>query len=300
MSKKSDSAISASMASRRPMAVLRAEMASTPFGQLSAESRDATLIPIDLIDPSPYQRRGTLDSEHVDNLAAMIKEQGLVTPIVVRRLPGGRFEHVTGHTRTEAFRRLGRSEIPAIIRDMSDRESALALTADNTLHKSLTDWQIHQHIRMLQDNGFEEGATELARVLGCSRSQFYRYADFGLLPKDVHTMLDEVPDLIGSNVASRLKEYCTSHPDLVVQAAAMVKGNKLNQDGMVSWLKRKTQNRVFVEPFKKELLTADKTIKVRLVCKEEETRITGQLDAAKLAALIEANLESLVLRTDVE
>ncbi|HZY03105.1 MAG TPA: ParB/RepB/Spo0J family partition protein [Anaeromyxobacteraceae bacterium] len=63
-------------------------------------------IPLDRLDPNPFQPRREMDEAKLAELVAGIREHGLLQPITVRRVPGGRFQVIGGHRRLEAYRRL--------------------------------------------------------------------------------------------------------------------------------------------------------------------------------------------------
>ncbi|WP_027482319.1 ParB/RepB/Spo0J family partition protein [Deinococcus pimensis] len=88
-------------------------------------------IPLGDIRQSPYQYRYHLDDARLDALARSIAAQELYQPITVRPLQAGTYEVVLGHRRLEAFRRLGRGAIPAIVREYDDAQAVRALLDEN-------------------------------------------------------------------------------------------------------------------------------------------------------------------------
>src|SRR5690606_13413199 len=85
-------------------------------------------LPIDAIDPNPYQPRLHFDEETLADLAASIAEVGVLQPVLVRPLDAGRYQLVAGERRWRAARRAGLTVIPAIVRladDMAAVEQAL-------------------------------------------------------------------------------------------------------------------------------------------------------------------------------
>jgi ParB family transcriptional regulator, chromosome partitioning protein len=305
-----------SMRRHRSAQAVNAEMASTVFGQLAQESQAPIDVLVARVRPSPFQRRGAVDETHIENLMESIAEGGLVSPIVVRRVSdsdtrsgngkvsdsdtptGGAglsdsdtFELVAGHNRTEAFRRLGRARIPAIVRVMSDSDAARALTVDNTLHKNLADWELYKHITMLRAGNFVKNVTDLASVMGCSRAAIYNLEAFGNLPKIGQDMLDAHPSAVGGTLAYDLKTFSESHPDLVTEAIGMLIDGKLKQSGVVGYVQRKVVKPMV--PFRKEVTVRNAAQAVRIVMTESEARVSGDLDYDKLRALIEEHLSTL-------
>ena len=78
--------IEAGMMKRRSSERQQENMATAPFGQLSQEAKDAMLIPVAQIVQSPFQSRAKMDEEHIESLLDTIGRDGLLSPIVVRRL----------------------------------------------------------------------------------------------------------------------------------------------------------------------------------------------------------------------
>ena len=70
-------------------------------------------IPLDKITPSPYQPRKEFDVEELDELSQSIRQQGVITPITVRRMPDGTYQIIAGERRVRASRMAGLKEIPA-------------------------------------------------------------------------------------------------------------------------------------------------------------------------------------------
>lgn len=77
-------------------------------------------IPLDVLDANPYQPRRGLDGSALAELAASIRDHGLLQPVSVRRVQGGRYQLIAGHGRLEAFRRL-RAEAADGTEDVAER-----------------------------------------------------------------------------------------------------------------------------------------------------------------------------------
>ena len=92
-------------------------------------------IPIDSIDPNPFQTRSHMNEEQLAELAASIKANGVVQPVLVRRLAGQRFQLIAGERRWRASKLAGKSTIPAILRQVSD-EQAMEITIVENLQRA--------------------------------------------------------------------------------------------------------------------------------------------------------------------
>jgi ParB family transcriptional regulator, chromosome partitioning protein len=92
-------------------------------------------IPLDQIDPNPYQTRSQIDDERLMELAASITANGVVQPVLVRPLANGRFQLIAGERRWRASQRAGKQTIPAILRQVSD-EQAMEITIVENLQRA--------------------------------------------------------------------------------------------------------------------------------------------------------------------
>ena len=86
----------------------------------------AQLVDIDLIEPSPYQPRTRFREEALAELAQSIQANGIIQPLVLRRV-GSRFQLLAGERRWRAAQRAGLARVPAVMREVDD-ESALEIT----------------------------------------------------------------------------------------------------------------------------------------------------------------------------
>ena len=92
-------------------------------------------IPLDQIDPNPFQTRSQVNEEQLAELAASITANGVVQPILVRPQHGGRFQLIAGERRWRASRLAGKPTIPAILRQVSD-EQAMEITIVENLQRA--------------------------------------------------------------------------------------------------------------------------------------------------------------------
>ncbi len=110
-----------------------------PVAVAPAPVEDATGRPLELnldrVDRNPFQTRTTFDPEKLTELAQSIAASGVVQPIVVRALPAGRYQLITGERRLMASRQAGLATIPAIVRVASD-EQAMEMTIVENLQRA--------------------------------------------------------------------------------------------------------------------------------------------------------------------
>ncbi len=95
-------------------------------------------IPLGLIEPSPHQPRRRFDDEALAALAASVGERGVVQPILVRPLPGGRYELIAGERRWRAAGMAGLEEVPAIVRHHDDATSLEVALVENVAREDLS------------------------------------------------------------------------------------------------------------------------------------------------------------------
>jgi ParB family transcriptional regulator, chromosome partitioning protein len=105
----------------------------TPTGE--AEGGKPREIPIELIDPNPFQTRSQVSEEQLAELAASITANGVVQPILVRPLAAGRFQLIAGERRWRASKLAGKTTVPAILRQVSD-EQAMEITIVENLQRA--------------------------------------------------------------------------------------------------------------------------------------------------------------------
>src|SRR5664279_5295379 len=158
---------------------------------LKADTDEVHQLPLDQIDHNPYQTRtATLDPVSLNELAASIKAVGVVQPIVVRPLPGGRYQVIAGERRWEASRALGLPAIPAIVRPVSN-EQAMEMTIIENLQRE--DLNAIDQARAYERLGREFGLTQeqMAQRTGKDRSSVANFLRLLKLPPAVQTMVEK-------------------------------------------------------------------------------------------------------------
>jgi ParB family chromosome partitioning protein len=135
-----------------------------------AGAKDALqALAIDRLQPGKYQPRTQMDEASLEELAASIREHGVMQPILVRPVEGGRFEIVAGERRWRAARRAGLTEVPALVKAVPD-QSALALALiENIQREDLNPLEQANGIaRLIDEFGLTHEAA--AKAVGRSRS----------------------------------------------------------------------------------------------------------------------------------
>ncbi|MFG3614012.1 nucleoid occlusion protein [Rummeliibacillus stabekisii] len=126
-------------------------------------------IPIDKISPNRYQPRTIFDDAKIEELARTIHTHGVIQPIVVRKYEDDKYEIIAGERRYRAMKSLNWLEVPAIIRDMNDKETASVALIENLQREELTSIEEAQaYQRLLELHELTQEA--LAQRLGKGQS----------------------------------------------------------------------------------------------------------------------------------
>ena len=146
---------------------------STPLPHIENNSgevvADRANVDINSISPNPKQPRTNFDEDALNELAASIKEVGVMQPPVVRALPNGRYELIMGERRLRASKLAGLTTIPVIIRNTSDNEMLREALVENIQRSQLNPLEEGAaYQNLLNDFGYTHD--ELAVKVGKSRS----------------------------------------------------------------------------------------------------------------------------------
>ena len=125
-------------------------------------------VPIEDIIPNRFQPRLNFDESALSELAASIKEHGIIQPLVLRRL-GDKYEIVAGERRYKASKMAGLTSVPAIISTLDDKKSAEVAIVENIQRKDLTSIEEAKSYKALLDKGYLT-QEELAKKMGLSQS----------------------------------------------------------------------------------------------------------------------------------
>lgn len=153
-------------------------------------------LPLAEVIPNPNQPRKYFDEEALNELAASIRERGVLEPIIVRPKEG-RYEIVAGERRYRASLLAGLEQIPAVVREMSDEEAMADSLLENFQREDLTVMERAEAIKMLLLHMTQEDA---ARRLGCSTSTLRRYLELLDLPPQIQAELSLPPAKQQQNV----------------------------------------------------------------------------------------------------
>ena len=124
-------------------------------------------LPVDTLSVSSYQPRKYIDPEAIAELASSVAQKGILQPLLVRPLEKG-YEIVAGERRFRAAQQIGLKTVPAIIRDLTDRETLEIAIIENVQRENLNSVEEAQAFKQLMDFGMNQ--EEVAKAVGKSRS----------------------------------------------------------------------------------------------------------------------------------
>ncbi len=136
------------------------------------EAKNSQLVAISEIRPSPFQPRAVFDESAIEMLADSIRQHGIIQPIAVRPIQEGRkacFEIIAGERRFRAAQRIGLVEVPVIIHDVSDHDSASFALIENLQREDLNVIEKARGIERLIGD-FKLTHEACGKLLGQSRS----------------------------------------------------------------------------------------------------------------------------------
>lgn len=138
------------------------------FMDNAAEDQGAVQLRLDDIEPNRDQPRRTFDEEALAELADSISQHGVIQPLLVRPMAGGGYQLVAGERRWRASRMAGLTEVPVVIREMSDAEMMEIAMVENLQREDLNAIEEAEGYRMLMErcNLTQE---EAAKRVGKSR-----------------------------------------------------------------------------------------------------------------------------------
>jgi ParB family transcriptional regulator, chromosome partitioning protein len=151
---------------------------------------DLRLLEIVRIQPGKYQPRQTMDQEHLQELAASIKAQGVIQPIVVRAIAAQRFEIIAGERRWRAAQLAGLTEIPAVVREVSDQSAVKMALVENIQREELAPLEEAQALSRLITE-FKLTHQQAADEIGRSRAAVSNLLRLLDLPEPIKQLLAE-------------------------------------------------------------------------------------------------------------
>ncbi|MBR5536091.1 MAG: ParB/RepB/Spo0J family partition protein [Clostridia bacterium] len=210
-------------------------------------------IPIKDIMPNPFQPRRRFDLTALNELAESIKEVGVITPVTVRMAPGG-YELICGERRMRAAVIAGLEKIPALIVDISDKESAIIAITENLQRKELTVFEEAESMQSLIE--FHSLTQEaVAKQLGKSQAAVANKIRLLKLPESVRRIITD------ANLCERHARAFLRLPteELQLAAASRVAQLQMNVASTEKMVQKMLENEPKKKFIKKECKSFEKT-----------------------------------------
>ncbi len=149
-------------------------------------------VPIEHLHPGKYQPRRIIDMDHIEELAASVRDKGIIQPIIVRRHPDkpAEYEIIAGERRWRAAQRAGLHDVPIVIKDFNDVETLEVALIENLQRQDLSPLEEAEGYQRLMD---EFGHTQevMAKSIGKSRSHVANMVRLIALPLAIKNMVDD-------------------------------------------------------------------------------------------------------------
>ncbi len=140
-------------------------------------------VEVDRIAPNPLQPRRSFDEATIEEMAASVRDQGIIQPLLVRRVGDG-YELIAGERRLRAAVKAGLKEVPVVVREASNSETLQLALIENLQREDLNPIEEATAYQRLQEE-FELSQEEIAQKVGKSRPAVANSMRLLLLPKEV-------------------------------------------------------------------------------------------------------------------
>ncbi|HUQ50371.1 MAG TPA: ParB/RepB/Spo0J family partition protein [Terriglobales bacterium] len=253
----------------------RSATAVAPQPASPNQNQGAKEIPLDLIDRNPFQTRGQVDEIALEELAASIRVQGVLQPVVLRPLPSGRFQLMAGERRWMASRRAGKQTVPAVVRAASD-EQAMEITIIENLQRE--DLNVLEQARAYERLSRDFGLTQeqMAQKTGKDRTSVSNFLRLLKLPPAIQQELEKGTLSFGHAKALMM----LPNPSLMEKCARQIESKKLSvrqtEDlvrSLITPAERAEKSRKHVDP---NVRAAQLELQSALGCKVEITDRKGR------------------------
>ncbi|MEP2735262.1 MAG: ParB/RepB/Spo0J family partition protein [Erythrobacter sp.] len=203
----------------------------------AAASSGLASLPIASIDPLPGQPRTHFDESALEELAASIAARGVIQPIIVRAYKNGRYQLVAGERRWRAAQKARLHEIPALVRELDEREVMALALIENIQREDLNPVEEARAYHKLSDS---EGLTqaEISRMVDKSRSHVANLQRLLQLPDDVLDLVERqsltmghARALIGHDEASALAKKAVNDNLSVRQVEKLARAGAATKGG---------------------------------------------------------------------
>ncbi|MCQ2175064.1 MAG: ParB/RepB/Spo0J family partition protein [Bacteroidales bacterium] len=166
---------------RQPVGYVNKEIAGATSKQSKA---DILRIPVEYVEPNPFQPRMSFDQDALDELVESIKSLGLIQPITVRRINDGKYQIISGERRFRACKAAGMDMIPAYIREADDQGMLEMAIVENIQRENLDPIEVAMSYQRLIDE-CKLTQEQMALRVGKKRSSVTNYLRLLNLPAKI-------------------------------------------------------------------------------------------------------------------
>ncbi len=152
------------------------------------DTRELQQLPLELVQRGKYQPRRDMDPQALEELAQSIKNHGVMQPIVVRPISGGRFEIIAGERRWRASQQAGLESVPALVREVPDEAAIAMALIENIQREDLNPIEEAVALQRLQQE-FQLTQQQVADAVGKSRVSISNLLRLIALPEEIKTLL---------------------------------------------------------------------------------------------------------------
>lgn len=183
----------------------------------TTEAEGVRSIPIERLEPSPYQPRQPIDAQSLEELIASIRARGILQPLLARPHPtaAGRYQIIAGERRWRAAQAAGLHEVPALVRTLADAEAMAAALVENLQRQDLNPIEEAEGYRRLMTE-FAMTQEMLGEAVGKSRSHVANTLRLLQLPSRVQA------EVRGGALSAGHARALLTHPDPEKAALAVI------------------------------------------------------------------------------
>ena len=146
-------------------------------------------VDIDLIEPNSFQPRMNFDEERLEELAQSIRSNGIIQPLLIRRIDGGRYQLVAGERRWRAAQRAGLSKVPCVIKEIPEEKMLELALIENIQRQELNAIEeAHAYKRLIEALGLTQEM--VAQRVGRDRTFITNYLRLLRLPEDIQQLVE--------------------------------------------------------------------------------------------------------------
>ncbi len=185
-----------------------------------------TMLPLETVQPNSSQPRTNLGN--IEELAASVREKGVLEPILVRPVGSNRYQIISGERRYRAATMAGLDEIPAIVLDVDDKEQVEIALIENIQRKDLTAFEEADGIQVLQEK-FGYTHEKIAQVIGKSRTTITETLSINEIPERIRAICHKA----GITTKSVLVQIARASDEAEMERIALAyAAGELSRDGV--------------------------------------------------------------------